>query len=242
MIIDKIHHFRSDRGFLKINLEYQKKESEKLKGIIEILMDNGKMNFELLESLPLKYFNKDISIILNDLASGMEESTDLECNDDPKQCIKQDTLSKLTYKMSFSNGIRQKFGSFLRSIAPMILDNFNEAKYHTMVCFFGGCKKNLCKNLSQREKHLHQYFANLSANIGFTKKISLFEIPSILSYNINLLMTKKADFFMDHRCNKLGQVLVKEIMDCAKIFSNFLDQMEQGEKGRHLLKLIREGR
>ena len=206
------------------------KELQKLKGLIKILIDNGSMNFEKLKSLPGKYFNKDISIIMKDLESGTSGDGESDCNNKTEDCLKQEAMAKLTYKMSYrpQKGVSQKFGSFLRNFVPIFFDNFDNEKYHPSYCMWKGCKKDLCKTMSSQEKYLHNYFANLSSKLNVHETISLFEIPSLFSYNLNIIRPKKPSFGLKYRCERNKEMNPKDFIDCVWEITKHIDTIVKG--------------
>ena len=196
------------------------------------------MSFEKLESLPEKHFNKDISMIFKDLESKIQENDAIDCSSKAEECLKQEALAKLTYKMSFrpGKGVSQRFGSFLRNFVPMFFENFNMEKYHRL-CFLMACKKDMCKGMTSQEKYLHNVFANLSSKLNFHKAISLHEVPSLLSFNPSELTPKKPLFVMNHRCQRDGKIIAKQFIDCSNAFIKYnniiLNQGIEAAKGNY---------
>ena len=126
----------------------------------------------------------------------------------------------------------QLFGSFLKSFASILLDEFDPDNQLSLFCFFGSCAKNLCKNFDTDEMHLHDYFANLSMAFGFDKKISLFEVPSLVSFFRDTYIVKKPEFFMHSRCNKHGTISGKDLMECTKPLSHYHAKVSKGMEGK----------
>ena len=157
---------------------------------IKSLIANSAIDFDQLLRFPMKFFNVDVKTIMQNLKSmsGSEDNLH-ECEND-EDCLEQEAIATLTYKMSHQKGKGndQLFGSFLRNFGSKFLDNFNSEKKLSFFCMalFGGCKKDFCKTFHPSELVLHEYFANLSMKVGFKEKVSLFDIPSLLSYNFNL--------------------------------------------------------
>ena len=96
---------------------------------------------------------------MNVLGQGVEDGTnDVDCNEDEK-CMKEVAMARLIYKMSFGGGNRmQLFGSFLKSFAPILLDQFDSNEVMSVVCILFQCQTDLCSKFDTAEKHLHDYF------------------------------------------------------------------------------------
>ena len=199
---------------------------------IRFLMANKLMDFDELEKLPTKFFNKHVDHIMDFLGQYADGINETDCNHD-KECMRQAVMSKLIFRMSYARGTNndQQFGSFLKSFASILLDEFNPDKYLMLFCFFGSCSKDLCKNLDSNEKSLHDYFANLSKAFGFSEKISLLEVPSLISFYGDTYSVKKPEFFMHFRCNKHGKISAGDLMDCTKPLSHFHANITKGIEG-----------
>ena len=208
--------YRNDNRILSNSYnEHDLKELKLLEKRIRFLMVNQSMEFNILEKLPIKFFNKNIKHIMNVLGQGVEDGTnDVDCNEDEK-CMKEVTMARLIYKMSFGGGNRkQLFGSFLKSFTPILLDQFDSNEVMSVVCILFQCQTDLCSKFDTAEKHLHDYFANLSIALGFSEKISLFEVPSLVSFFRETMSVKKSDVFMNFRCNKHIKVTRGDLFEC----------------------------
>ena len=189
------------------------------------------LDLNKLQSFIKDYFNKDISFIMKYLGLDASEGSGVDCEDN-EECLKVDALTKLMYKMTYgSENRRQRLGSFLRSFIPLILDNFNDGKKISLICFFMGCKKDLCKTLNEKESFLHSIFTNVSAKVGIKKEISAFDIPSLLSYNLDLWQTDEPSFFKNYRCQEGKKVIIKDLIECTTAIAEYASVAKPGIKG-----------
>ena len=102
---------------------------------------------------------------------------------------------------------------------------------------FNKCKKNICLSLTTHERFLHDYFANLSRIVGFKKNVSLFDLPSIVSYLPSINSFKESQFFKYHRCQRATKVTKTMIKDCTQSWMTYVADIMK-DKGK-LIHLIR---
>ena len=227
-----MHIYRNSNKILSNLDESELDEIKPLGKRIRYLMANKSMNFTELEKLPLKFFNKHVKHIMDFLGQDLQDINETECNKD-KECMRQVVMARLIYRMSNGgDNIKQLFGSFLKSFASIFLDDFNPDKMIKILCFKWACKKDICNTMKINEKLLHDYFANLSMVFGFSEKISLFDIPSLVSYISNSYYAKKPEFFMNFRCNKHIKVTGEDLLHCTKQLSNYNQNILKGIEGK----------
>ena len=168
--------------------------TQKIFNLLNEMVSNGKYDFNEMMKYPVNYFQMRIDVLVSDL--GLQNSSqsfaENVCN--TTICLKTKVLANLIHQITNNNDdlYHVNFGSFLRNFITYDSFNLTEPTYLTK-CIMSPfrCLKNVCKRMQYFERKLHTFFADLSSLIGFEEKLSIFELPGLLSYVQNMFREGK---------------------------------------------------
>ena len=190
----------------------------------EKLVTNGSLSIKEVEDLSVKYFMKQINMVEVDMKIDSKDQNIQEEHCNSTTCKKIKNLVHLLFHVTIGNGKNFKFhfGSFLRNF----MNNFKSfdllRKHLDSSCALMSfpCKINSCFSLRKGEKQLHGLFALMSTLIGFKNDISLYELPGILSYDQQPILTPQLFYY--ERCKRSLKVNLMKIHYCHRIWLDFI--------------------
>ena len=197
------------------------------------MIGNENVDIKDLMAYLTDYHMKSFEILKKDFGLREEDVIETDCKNET--CHKIEGLAKLLHH--FTNSGKIPFGSFVRNTIGPDSWHWNsldiDFAYNWGACHMMSwvCEVNLCDSITDKEKFLHGFFANVSKWMGFREKVSLFELPSILSYgSANNILTSQ--LFMYQRCNSLSDITVNKVFDCHRMWQDYIMGLKSGSSSK----------
>lgn len=206
----------------------EKKNIHKIVHLLHEMASNGTHDFDGMMKYPADYFMMKLDVFMNELGLQKDNpSIEIEC--ESPSCIRIKVLGHLIHQVTkhLDSLYEVKFGSFLRNFVSY--KSFSLTKSESLNKPFLS-SKSICSfpNFRSNEKRLHKFFANPSSLIGFNEKISLFELPGMLSNLEDLRKPKLSQISTFEKCQKHSSYSLKNINSCSELWSEYLEQYVLG--------------
>ena len=204
--------------------EYESKNYMKIVNLLMEMASNGTKDFNELMQYPVDYFQTKIEYFMHDfgLQANYQDVDEVDCN--TTSCRKIKVLGKLIHQVTENVDPLHdiNFGSFLRNFITFKTFSLTQTEQLTRCKIMPfSCMLSMCPKLS--EKKLHALFANVSRMVGFDEKLSLFELPGILSYMQSLKNPKRSQLSTYQKCQKHFFFSKKHVDSCSSAWSKFID-------------------
>ena len=209
-------------------LDATKNEKKKYKQIVNLLIEmvsNGIKDFNELMEYPVEYFQTKLDYFMKDfgLQNNYQDIDEKEC--ETTSCHKIKVLGHLIHHLTdnLDTTVHNiNFGSLLRNFITFKTFSLTQTEQLTRCKIMPfSCMLSMCPKLS--EKKLHALFANVSRMVGFDEKLSLFELPGILSYMQSLKNPKRSQLSTYQKCQKHFFFSKKHVDSCSSAWSKFID-------------------
>ena len=202
----------------------ERKNYRKIVNLLIEMASNGTKDFNELMQYPVDYFQTKIEYFMHDfgLQANYQDVDEVDCN--TTSCRKIKVLGKLIHQVTENVDPLHdiNFGSFLRNFITFKTFSLTQTEQLTRCKIMPfSCMLSMCPKLS--EKKLHALFANVSRMVGFDEKLSLFELPGILSYMQSLKNPKRSQLSTYQKCQKHFFFSKKHVDSCSSAWSKFID-------------------
>ena len=160
----------------------------------------------------------------------------LNCTYENKECLEIESMMKLMDEM---DNMCQSFGTFMRNFVSLSnFYSFSDTKivFDIYMDAMMSGSDNICGSLKPKEKFMHQYFAKLSAALGFDQSelVSLFDVPSIVGTidEADLTMPLIHQSFYYSQCEDNVNLTWEDMTSCANKWFKSMRRMRLNE-GKH---------
>ena len=214
--------------------EYESKNYMKIVNLLMEMASNGTKDFDDMKQYPVDYFQTKLEYFMNDFGlqykfNDNQNVNEKECK--TSSCHKIKVLGQLIHQVTdHLDPIHDiNFGSFLRNFIPYKTFSLTKSELLNKCALMPSiCFRSMCPKLQSNEKKLHAFFANISSMVAFDEKLSLFELPGILSYLQKLNTLKISQLSIYEKCQKHFIYSLLNVESCTRKWNDFLLNIGNG--------------